>query len=193
MAAPVQDDHQNMVPMDHGAWSLAEWLALPPTHSHVELVDGMLVMSPNEAVPNKRLMARIWRQLEDAAPPQFEALPDSNVALGGDRALIPDFVVIDRPGFDGLFLPARNVVLVGEVASPSTRVYDRTTKRALYAESGIPFLMLVDPGEPPTALLFELQDGEYVEIAGSTDGRLEMERPFRVALDLTAPAPPPAA
>lgn len=186
MAAPAQ---QYSIPMDHGPWTLEQWLALPPTHSHVELVDGMLVMSPNEAIPNKRLMARIWRQLDDATPPQLEALPDVNVALGGNRALIPDFLVIDRPGFTGVSLPARHVVLVGEVASPSTRVYDRTTKRALYAEARIPYLMFVDPDDPPGAVLFELLDEEYVEVVRSENGRLELPRPFPGTVDLTPPGP----
>jgi Uma2 family endonuclease len=110
-------------------------------------------------------------------------MPDCSVALGGDRALIPDFAIIDEPGFEGVILSAEHHVLVGEIASPSTRVYDRTTKRALYAEAGVPFLMLVEP-KPPSAVLYELRDGEYAEIARSAGGRIELIRPFPVVLDL---------
>ncbi|MGH3915370.1 MAG: Uma2 family endonuclease [Pseudonocardiaceae bacterium] len=176
-----------------GPWTLEEWLALPEGPPYTELVDGLLVMSPVSAYRHQRLMVRIWQQLDAAAPARYEIMPEANVALGGDRALIPDFCVIDRPGFDGAILPARHVVLVGEIASPSTRVYDRTTKRALYAEAGIPSLIMVDPScQPPSAVYYELLDGDYVERVRSQDGLLLLERPFRVRLTLTLPASPTA-
>jgi Uma2 family endonuclease len=169
---------------------MEEWLRLPESHTRVELVDGMLVVSPMEGYVNGRLQRRILRQLEDAAPADLEVMPACNVALGDNRALIPDFAIIDQPGFEGVILSAQHHVLVGEIASPSTRVYDRTTKRALYAEAGIPFLMLVDPGDPPLAVLLELRDGEYTEVARSSDGWLKLARPFPAVLDLRPPAPP---
>jgi len=176
-----------------GPWTLEEWLALPQGPPYTELVDGLLVMSPVSAYRNQRLMVRLWQQLDAAAPAQYEIMPEANVALGGDRALIPDFCVIDRPGFDGLILPARHVLLVGEIASPSTRVYDRTTKRALYAEAGIPYLLMVDPScQLPSAVCYELLDGSYVERARSQDGLLRLDQPFPVRLALTFPAPPTA-
>lgn len=83
------------------------------------------------------------------------------------------------------------MVLVGEIASPSTRVYDRTTKTALYAEAGIPYLLMVDPGcQPPSAVCYELVEGRYVECARSEDGFLRLDRPFQVRLTLTLPTPP---
>ncbi len=188
MAAPQPE------PTVHaGPWTLDEWLALPEGPPYAELVDGLLVMSPVSAYRHQRLMVRLWRQLDAAAPGEYEVMPDSNVALGGDRALIPDFCVIDRPGFDGVILSARHVVLVGEIASPSTRVYDRTTKRALYAEAGVPYLLMVDPScQPLSAVCYELLDGDYLEHAHSEDGLLRLDRPFPVRLDLTLPAPPAA-
>jgi len=83
------------------------------------------------------------------------------------------------------------VVLVGEIASPSTRVYDRTTKRALYAGAGIPYLLLVDPScQPPSAVCYELLDGSYGERVRSENGLLLLDRPFPVRLTLALPAPP---
>ncbi len=188
MAAP---QHQPTV--HTGPWTLDEWLALPEGPPYTELVDGLLVMSPVSAYRHQRLMMRLWQQLDAAAPAEYEVMPDSNVALGGDRALIPDFCVIDRPGFDGVILSAQHVVLVGEIASPSTRVYDRTTKRALYADAGVPYLLMADPScQPPSAVYYELLDGDYVERARSEDGLLRLDRPFPVRLDLTLPVPPAA-
>jgi Uma2 family endonuclease len=180
VAAPQPEPAVHTAP-----WTLDEWLALPAGPPYTELVDGLLVMSPASAYPHQRLMVRLWQQLNAATPAEYEVMPESNVALGVDRALIPDFCVIDRPGFDGVILPARHVVLVGEIASPSTRVYDRTTKRALYAEAGIPYLLIVDPScQPPSAVCYELLDGNYVERARSEDGLLRLDRPFRVQLIL---------
>lgn len=186
MAAPQPE------PAAHtGPWGLDEWLALPEGPPYTELVDGLLVMSPVSAYRHQRLMVRLWQQLDAAAPAEYEVMPESNVALGGDRALIPDLCVIDQPGFDGVILPARHVVLVGEIASPSTRVYDRTTKSTLYAEAGIPYLLMVDPGcQPPSAVCYELLDGSYVECARSEDGFLRLDRPFQVRLTLTLPTAP---
>lgn len=191
MAAPMVEQYS--IPVHVGPWTLDDWLALPPSTMRIELVDGMLVVSNMESIPNRRLMARILRQLDDAIPPTMEALPDINAILGDSRGLIPDFAVIDVPGVEGKALAARHFVMVGEIASPSTRRYDRTTKRALYAESGIRYLMLLDPGDPPLAELYELQAGEYVEIARSKRGVLEMSRPFPAVLDLSPPARPPGA
>lgn len=176
-----------------GPWTLEEWLALPEGPPCTELVDGLLVMSPVPAYRHQRLMARLWQQLDAAAPAEYEVMPEVNVALGGDRALIPDFCVIDRPGFDGVILSARHVVLAGEIASPSTRVYDQTTRRALYAEAGVPYLLMVDPScPPPSAVCYELRDGGYVERVRSEDGFLQLDRPFRVRLALML-SPPPSA
>ncbi len=174
-----------------GPWTFDEWLELADGPPHTELVDGLLIMSPVSGYRNQRLMVRLWQQLQAAAPAEFEVMPEVNVGLGGDRALIPDFCVIDIPGFDGVVLAAHHVVLVGEIASPSTRVYDRTTKRALYAEAGVPYLLMIDPLDTPSAVCHELQTGEYVEVAHSAEGELTLSRPFPVRLDLTLPAPPP--
>lgn len=189
MAAPLVENYS--IPVRLEPWTLDDWLALPPSQTRIELVDGMLVVSNMEAFPNRRLMKIIVRQFDDAAPPSLEAMPDCNAALADSSGLIPDFAVIDLPGFEGKALPAENFVLVGEIASPSTRRYDRTTKRALYAESGVRYLMLVDPGDPPVAELYELRGGEYVEIARSVHGVLRMSQPFPVVLDLTDQRRPP--
>ena len=70
-----------------GPWTLDEWLALPEGPPYAELVDGLLVMSPVSAYRHQRLMVRLWRQLDAAASAEYEVMPDSNVALGGDPGL----------------------------------------------------------------------------------------------------------
>lgn len=75
MAAPMVE--QYTIPFHLGPWTIDDWLALPPTKARIELVDGMLVVSSFESIPNRRLMARIWRRLDDAVPPGMEAMQTS--------------------------------------------------------------------------------------------------------------------
>jgi Uma2 family endonuclease len=99
--------------------------------------------------------------------------------------LIPDFAVLTQPEVDTVDYDSSEVLLVGEIEPPSTKVFDRTLKRQLYAEAGVPFYLLVDPVKKPVeAVLFELIDEEYAPIAKSEAGRIELTRPFAVTLEL---------
>jgi Uma2 family endonuclease len=182
-------------PVHKGPWTLDEVLALPEDYGQrVELVDGNLVMSPLGSVKHQILAAEVFFALRTAAPADVMPTIDLNVQLSNERLLIPDFTIvkrtraeeaIDRTGADGLALSATDVVLVGEILSPSSRTYDLVFKRELYAEAGVPYYLVVDPkGSPATAVLFELDDGRYREVARSEDGVLRLERPFPVVLDL---------
>jgi Uma2 family endonuclease len=169
-----------------GPWTLHEVMALPEDSSQrVELVDGSLIMSPIGNLHHQRLLFRIARALESACPPGLEALPGLNLQLSESRMLIPDFSV-SVSGAEGLLLPAAELVVAGEVLSPSNRVNDLVLKRKLYAEAGIPFYLVVDPKEVEvTATMFELEAGEYVESARSKGGVLKLERPFPVTIELS--------
>lgn len=169
-----------------GPWTVDSLLALPEDHSHrVELVDGVILVSPLGTVRHQRLLFRAAKALDSACPPDMEATTGLNVQLSGSRLLIPDFTV-NRPGEDGLVLPVEDLVLAGEVLSPSTKFVDLTTKRRLYAEAGVPFYLVVDPAEAEvTATLFELEAGEYTEVARSEGGAIKLPRPFPVTIELS--------
>lgn len=71
--------------------------------------------------------------------------------------------------------------------SPSTRVNDYILKRALYAEAGVQFYLIIDPVRRPVrASLLGLRSGEYVEIATSESGVQRFERPFSATITLPA-------
>lgn len=184
MAAPAETaPAQYLLPRHAGPWSLDDVLSLPEDNSQrVELVDGMLLVSPLGSYRHQQLVARTYRCLVGACPVAFEATIELNVLLSSGRLVIPDFTVV-RPREAGVLFPVSDVMLVGEVFSPSTRLNDQGLKRSLYAEAGIEYYLMVDP-EPRVveATLLELQDGEYVEIAVSKGGVLETERPFPVTI-----------
>ncbi|WP_410620125.1 Uma2 family endonuclease [Amycolatopsis sp. cmx-8-4] len=189
MAAPTEPDSGLSIPPHPDGWTVDEVLALPEDQTslqRIELVDGALLVSPWPRLEHQRLVGTLWGQLSAGAGDQFEVFPGANVVLGnrGNRLLIPDLVVADECGLTGVSLTEKQVVLVVEIVSPSSRVQDRILKRVVYAEALIPFYLLVEPGEPDTATLFELQRGEYEPIAKSEAGKLHLTRPFEAEITL---------
>ncbi|TWP50324.1 Uma2 family endonuclease [Lentzea tibetensis] len=185
MAAPVETEY--LLPNHNGPWTLDDVLALPEDHSQrIELIDGTLIVSPLGSVRHQRLVGRAFAAFDRDCPAEFEATVEINVRLSGGRLLIPDFTVI-RPGAEGVMLPVEDVLLAGEVLSPSTRINDLVLKRELYAEAGVPFYLMIDPQGPVvTATLLELRGVKYVEVTTSDDGVLTLDRPFPVTISLSA-------
>ena len=188
MAAPTDTgtDSEFHIPPRPDGWTVDEVLALPEDQvslQRIELVDGALFVSPWPRLEHQRLVRVLTGQLSAGADPGFEVFPGANLVLGNraNRLLVPDLVVTDEPGLKGVSLTEKQVILVSEIVSPSTRIQDRILKQAIYAEALIPYYLLV---EPVVATLFELQGEEYVPIAKSENGELRLTRPFEATLRL---------
>ncbi|MEU4446857.1 Uma2 family endonuclease [Actinosynnema sp. NPDC050801] len=179
-------DYEHPILDHHGPWTLTDVMALPEdTFQRVELVDGSLLVSPSGTYPHQLVLGSITMALSRASPVGWEALPGANVLLSPVRMLIPDFTV-NVAGADGSLLPAADLVVAGEVLSPSCSVNDLVLKRKLYAEAGVPFYLVVDPKDGEvTATMFEWEAGEYVESARSEGGVLTLTRPFPVTIELS--------
>lgn len=180
MVAPAETAPAGyLLPRHAGPWTLDDVLSLPEDSSQrVELVDGMLLVSPLGSYRHQQLAGRAYAALSAACPDELEATIELNVLLSSGRLVIPDFTIV-RPREAGVMFPVSDVVLVGEVFSPSTRLNDEGLKRSLYAQAGVRYYLMVDPSERVVeATLLELQGDEYVEIAWSEDGVLTIERPF---------------
>lgn len=184
MAAPAETAPvAYLLPRHAGPWTLDDVLSLPEDNSQrVELVDGMLLVSPMGSFRHQDLVFDTAAALRAACPDHLKTTIELNVLLSSGRLLIPDFTVVN-PREVGVMYPVSDVVLVGEVLSPATRLNDLGLKRELYAQAGVKYYMLVDP-EPKVAeaTLLELQGTEYVEIARSEGGVLEIKRPFPVTI-----------
>ena len=130
---------------------------------------------------------RLNEILVAACPPDLIVLGTVNVDREPATNLQPDLTVIRATGIDK---PATEIrpVLVVEVISPSTRRFDLTIKRQLYAELGVMSYWIVDIDEPSVTIL-ERGGDDYDEVqrlAGFATGRVT--RPFPVsfaAADLT--------
>ncbi|MCP2166345.1 Uma2 family endonuclease [Goodfellowiella coeruleoviolacea] len=188
MAAPLESESAGyLLPRHEGAWTIQDVLALPEDRTQrVELVDGALVVSPRGALLHQVLAFELGATLKAACPAGLRATAEIDVEMPAGNWLIPDFTVIRDVGFPAGLFPAEHVVLAGEVVSPSSRRRDRTLKRQLYAEARIPFYLVVDLGEEPvSAVLLELDGDGYREVVRSEAGKLLLDRPFPVTLELT--------
>lgn len=133
-------------------WTEAEW-AEAPQHErggYVELIDGELVVTPAPGWGHQSVAGRVFVELTMWARQRPEAwsvgIAPFGIRVGPGRILEPDvFVLPGRLPADvrpqDVPLPA----LVVEVVSPTGRVFDRVTKRALYAEAGIEAYWVLDP------------------------------------------------
>lgn len=111
-----------------------------------ELVDGGLIVTPNPTVRHQWLVQAVVRELDRHAGSDVVVLPGVNVIADPSTLVIPDIAVVTAEAVarDELGVSPTDLVLVVEVESPSTRRRDRSLKRDLYAEWGVPYY-LVDP------------------------------------------------
>lgn len=186
MAMPVTPEERPRIPQHPQPWTLAEVLAMPEDHGQrVELIDGALHVSPAPGGRHQRVQHRLQVALDAELPFHLELFPGINIAFGPHRLLIPDLAVMTCPGLEATYYDCADLLMSVEIISPSSRSHDKSLKRALYAEAGIRYYLLVDPAaRPSSATLFRLDGNEYVEIAEGAGGRLKFDEPFPVDIEL---------
>lgn len=154
-----------MLPADRPL-TVADLDMTPDDGQRYELDDGVLVVSAAPMPIHQRVLHRLEVLLDASCPPEFEILPGSGMQISEIQYRIPDLVVVRAASI----APAdRNIArppeLAVEVASPSTARYDRSRKKAVYAEFGIPAYWIVDPNpDRPSITAYALADGrEYAQ------------------------------
>lgn len=173
--------------LDHvGPWTEQDYLALPEDRRRIELLDGGLLMSPAAGSRHQRLSSQLWHALGSAAPSWLEVLEAINVRVAPGRILIPDLVVVTKPGLDLTVWDPAEVAMVLEIVSPGSVAADRAIKPQLYAAAGIEHYLRIELSTPgPSSVAYRLQRGHYVEIESSKPGQfLCLAEPFPVDLDL---------
>jgi Uma2 family endonuclease len=121
--------------------------------------------------------------LHGACPEGLCVLAETAVELNARTEFAPDLVVVpfDQVGGAKFLTPP---LLVVEIRSPSTALFDLNRKKAAYQEFGVPSYWIVNPGPArPELTVFELRDGTYVTEATSTQP-VTVTRPFPVTIDL---------
>ncbi len=126
-----------------------EFLALPESTAKVELLDGEVIVAPSPTYWHQEILQRIvfalrqWSENQTQVPTVGQAPLD--VRFEANRILQPDaFVLLDRvsPQHEGPIDRVPDICI--EVLS-GERVYDRVTKRIIYATSGVREYWLVEP------------------------------------------------
>src|SRR5262245_58937887 len=132
-------------------YTLEEFWALenPPGGGHYELIAGVLYMVPPPDGPHATAVSRLIRRFSaylDLHPELGELfVPRTAIWSSAHTYLEPDLMFV-RAELLQRVNPGRLTTadLVVEVVSPSTAVYDRTTKADTYAALGVGELWLID-------------------------------------------------
>jgi Uma2 family endonuclease len=121
----------------------------PPDGNRYELLDGVLFVTPAPLPLHEEVVSRLIRLLGGHldAWPEVRLAPQSEVVLRPDHKLEPDLLVYRAERIPRSWGEVEDRWLAVEVASPSTRVYDREYKLEGYLALGVREVWLVDPRE----------------------------------------------
>lgn len=141
--------------------------ALPDDGRRYELIGGAIVMTPAPEPVHQRVSRRLVALLDAAVPPGYEVFDAPiDYDLAGGQRVEPDIIVVPDASVGEKRL-AGPALLVVEIVSPGSRINDRVTKRAAYAEAGVPAYWIVDPGNGQVIAL-RLVEGEYEPYVDTT-------------------------
>lgn len=162
--------------------TVADLADLPDDGRRSELIDGVLVVSPAPRWIHQRALGRLHLLLAPLVPPGCEVLfAPFEVRLGPDTALQPDLLVARVADLTDRHLPTAPLLVV-EVLSPSTRLFDLNTKKARFELAGTPSYSVLDPDEP-SLVAWQLRDGGYVEVGRAVRAEtLQLSTPFPVQI-----------
>jgi Uma2 family endonuclease len=174
--------------------TLADLEAMPDNGHRYELLGGSIVVNAAPAPRHQRASGVLYRLLVGACPPGHEVFyAPVDLDLPGGQRVEPDLVIapIASVGDARLSLP---VLLVVELVSPSTAVWDTVAKRAAYAEAGIANYWMVDTRkgqERFTALSLPSGAREYV-VAAERAEEIDAQEPVSISVPLSALFEPPS-
>jgi hypothetical protein len=177
-----------------------------PRGCTVEIIDGVVTVTPLSAVAHHGVAERVQRRLYGAVPQDWGiyqrlilAAPSRLGLYAPDLAIVPEEVLCTAG--DSL-VPVCEARLVAEVTSKVTATRDRTHKLAGYAAAGAPLYLLIDslaPGGPTVTLHSDPVGATYRVVREVPFGTpVRLPEPFGCTLDTgglagprVTPAPPP--
>jgi len=180
---------------DHvGPWTEDAYLALDGHDGRAEVVDGTLLIGPDVTAARAQVVSRLAERLRSVLPAGLNMITGPPLRLSLDTVLIPDLVITnmaapasDDPGAGRRrLLDATDTLMVIEVVGSDHGLVDRSFKSQVYARSRIPYALLIDH-DAPFAVAEMILGGRYHEYAAAgVGGRLRLDEPFGLDLDLTA-------
>jgi Uma2 family endonuclease len=163
------------------SFTVAELDRMPDDGHRYELMDGVLIVSRRPTTVHQAVAGRLYGALSAMCPEDLLVVPEPAVQLDAQTEFDPDLVVVplDEVGDAKFTAPP---LLVVEIRSPSTALFDLNRKKAEYEKFGIPSYWIVDPDPAaPELSVFELRDGRYFLAATSTQP-LTVAPPFAVTI-----------
>lgn len=161
-----------------------------PEGSRVEIIEGIITVTPPPANIHNDLAERVQRRLYSVIPEDWGIYQTLGIALPSRESLyIPDLVVAPRAALSepGHYIPAAAAELVVEITSWSNARQDRNVKATGYAHAGIPLYLLIDrhaPGGPTITLYGEPKGEVYRTLHSEKWGEpIPLPEPFDIALD----------
>jgi Uma2 family endonuclease len=127
--------------------SAVEFLSLGETSDRLELIDGVVVVSPSPLPRHQRVVQELFRQIDRqcVALGTAEVYLDADVRFGEAVVFRPDLSVFATgrlpPDPDSLAIAPDLVI---EVLSPSSRSLDLVAKRDHYERNGVAEYIVVD-------------------------------------------------
>lgn len=165
-------------------FTVADLEAMPDDGNRYEVIDGVLIVSPAPVWEHQEMAGAVFLVLRAACPRELRVLiAPFAVRTAFDSEVQPDVLVARYIDLTSAHLPVAPL-LAGEVLSRSTALHDRNTKKAHYERMGVPNYWLLDPAEPGSLTVFELDgDGHYQQVAHVVGDEAHVARsPFPVTV-----------
>src|SRR5580692_11919292 len=162
-------------------FTVAELDRMPDDGHRYELLDGALLVSPRPTTVHQFVATRLSSMLDRECPEDLCVVVEPAVQLDLRTEFDPDLVVVplDEVGDAKFMTPP---LLVVEIRSPSTALFDLNRKKAAYEKFGVRSYWIVNPDPArPGLTVFELQDGGYFLAATSTQP-VTVAHPFEVTI-----------
>ncbi|MFE3542196.1 Uma2 family endonuclease [Nocardia sp. NPDC059177] len=180
--APPAWMHEQITAAEYDSWSEEQCAG-------IEIVDGMVVVSPSASKRHNRLARILANALDDAAGPEWNADTDFDVRLQ-DVPLTnrrPDVVVYRADTLDLTPTRPEHVLLVVEVVSPGSETTDRVVKVDQYAKAGIAFYWRVEQAATGVPLVYTYILDPATRSYRTGDmftGVIKTTAPFQTEIDL---------
>ncbi|MEV4657504.1 Uma2 family endonuclease [Micromonospora sp. NPDC049301] len=176
-------------------YTVEDLLNLPDDAPRVELVDGVIQVTPSPTLGHQDISLLLAHWLLQHAPGDLRVAQAVGVGLSFNTSRQPDVLLrrAEVPSDRSMLRPA-DVVLAVEIVSPGTRRIDRFAKPGEYAAAGIPFYWRIEQ-DPVHVYAYRIGDrvgpgGErqYELVADGTDV-IELTEPFEIKLPIAEITP----
>jgi Uma2 family endonuclease len=174
--------HEQITAEQYDSWSAEQCAG-------IEIVDGMVVVSPSASKRPNRLARILANALDAAAGPDWNADTDFDVRLQ-DVPLTnrrPDVVVYRADTIDVTPTRPEHVLLVAEVVLPGSETTDRIVKVDQYAKAGIAFYWRIEQAATGVPLIYTYVLDPATRSYRTDDmftGVVKVSAPFTVEIDL---------